>query len=813
MNIDQYKPLIEQLKPLVNEPDFDTLLRKITESETAPVRFQIKMELNRLSTACSRVIDMRPRFGGECELFVADGVSHYLDANIRMAMENALRSYAGRYTIGVYEEVSELIQKAIDVQREEQANSSGSKPDPQPELAASMYSVDTLNFGERIVRVNERMHYATEIKLLLNSNQTITGRSSDLSLSGMKAKFPSKLHFQPDSDLIITLSGLAKSIGRDEAQLTLKFRFIAVEKSNDQYQWLALKRLDAVPGADQLIEDFINQNKRRYRVDIAATAASVHNKGYEDAYMRNSQVLPIFIAQQGSALYATEILRNEHNAETIQYWRDDNEQLQLAALFTPARLTELAKRSRTGKPLVVYSFSHMHNQARKFYVASDDELAAKGLSQTFFAVGANRDSWRVHLLYLRSLDKKDAFRPQALPEDIKRDLNLDESLPEAMAQLIAPLRAVVFMHDISSEAGVECYRKARRNQDANKLHCFQLAPSTTITPEETFEFIKQRQEPRFIHRSALTATHKATKISGITRDIAVKGLRIQLKQALDCEIDDILFLNMSELNKLLPWAKLAEVPYRIVGIGSGGSLLSLALVQHQADESVTLFFKQLVQQNRKKLKQVEEAPKLPLKAETLRNLTVNRIPGIALFLARKNSRWMTTHVGVGNLPPRLFAILQELNSLTVRGGALQTNLTPLCRGERFNQLVMRPLRALRPESNGFYIECLIKIERNTAGQLDAVDCLYLPQGTSLEQQQAFVQTAQTAESVMALRISMSRNQYPNIHSLNEELHYIREYAAHKANELEHDLATNFGVGEILDITQEYLPRLALLDLE
>lgn len=56
---------------------------------------------------------------------------------------------------------------------------------------------------------------------------------------------------------------------------------------------------------------------------------------------------------------------------------------------------------------------------------------------------------------------------------------------------------------------------------------------------------------------------------------------------------------------------------------------------------------------------------------------------------------------------------------------------------------------------------------------------------------------------------MGRNQYPNIHSLNEELHYIREHAAHKAKELEQDLANNFGVGEILDITSEYLNRLAL----
>ena len=809
MDIAEHKTLIEQLKPLVNEPDFDLLFRKITENEAAPIRFQIKMELNRLATACTRVIDMRPRFGEECERFEINGVAHYLDANSRMAMDNAIRVYGGRYTIGAYEEVTESIQKSIDAHREEQAKTGGGKPDPHPKLAVSMYNVDMLNFGQRIVRVNERMHYATEIKLLLNQERIIAGVSSDLSLNGMKAKFPSKLHLQPDAILTIMLSGLAKKTGKKESELTLKYRFIGVDKTSHQYQWVALQRVEPDPQVDALIDDFICQNKRRYRVDIGATATSVHNKAYEDAYMRNSQVLPIFIAQQDGSLHATEILRNEQNADTIQYWRDDNEQLQLAGLFTSTRLTELAKRSRAGKPLVLYSFKHTHQQTRQFYTATDDELNTKGLANTFFRVGANRDSWRVHLLHLRTINKNEAVRPQALPEDIKQKLDLDETLPKEMEGLIAPLRAVVFMHDITSEVGTACYRSVVQADDANTLRCFHMESATQVVPEETFEFIKQRKEPRYIHRSQLTATYKAQSVKGITRDISVSGLRIQLDKPLHCDIGSTLFLNMSELNKLLPWANLAEIPYQVASIGNEGTRIGLSLITHQADETVTLFFKQLIQQNRSKLKVVEEALRLPLKAETLRNLIVNRIPSIALFIARKKTRWMVTHCGAGVTPPALLATLEHLSTLTLRGKPSQVNLTPLCRGERFNQLVMRPLRALRPESNGFYIECLLKTERNAEDELEAVDCLYLPSGTTIDQQIAFTHEAQQNGDFMALRICMGRNQYPTIHSLNEELHYVREYAAHKAKELEQDLATNFGVGEILDITQEYLLRLSL----
>jgi len=811
MDISHYKPLIEQLKPLVNEPDFDALFRKITENEASSVRFQLKMELNRLASPCKRVIDMRIRFGEECERYEVEGVVHYLDANTRMEMDNALRIYGGRYTMGAYEDVTAAIQKATDALREEQTGTSGNKPDPHPELAVSMFNVDTLNFGERIVRVNERMHYATEVKLQLAQDKVVAGISSDLSLNGMKAKFPSKLHLNADSDLTISLSGLAKTIGANETDFTLKFRFLGIEKTSEQYQWLALQRLEADPQVDSAIDAFIRQNKRRYRVDIAATAASVHNKGYEDAYMRNSQVLPIFIAQKQGTLHATEVLRNEHNADTIQYWRDENERLQLDSLFTPARLTELAKRSKQGLPLVLYSFTHMHQQSRQFYAASDNELQASGLKHIFFKVGTSRSSWRVHLLHLRTIDKQDALRPQALPEDVKRELDLVEELPAEMTALITPLRAVVFMHDISSANGLSCYKQAQPTDDANKLQRFRIKNSAVEVPEETFEFTKQRKVPRYIHRSRIQISFKEQQLAGTTRDISVTGLRIQLKQPLECQLGDTLFVNMAELNKLLPWAKLDAIPYHIVSIANEGTLLSLSLIEHQANETVRLFFKQLIQQNTNKLRRVEETLKLPLKAETLRNMTVNRIPGLAMFVAKVNSRWMVTHLGASSTPPAIYAAMQALSQLTLRGKPEQANLTPLCRGDRFNQLILRPLRALRPEVNGFHVECLVKIEYSELGELEAVDCLYLPTSTTLDQQLAFIRSVQQSGKFIALRISMSRNQYPNIHSLNEELHYIRDYAAHKANELEQDLANNFGVGEILDITQEYLIRLSLID--
>ena len=41
-----FEQLIEQLKPVVNEPDFDKIFRALTEGEDGPTRFQLKMEFD-----------------------------------------------------------------------------------------------------------------------------------------------------------------------------------------------------------------------------------------------------------------------------------------------------------------------------------------------------------------------------------------------------------------------------------------------------------------------------------------------------------------------------------------------------------------------------------------------------------------------------------------------------------------------------------------------------------------------------------------------------------------------------------------------
>lgn len=61
MSLDNHSALIEQLKPLLMEPDFQDIFDQLTADESNSTRFLLKMELNRISSQCTRIIDLRDK--------------------------------------------------------------------------------------------------------------------------------------------------------------------------------------------------------------------------------------------------------------------------------------------------------------------------------------------------------------------------------------------------------------------------------------------------------------------------------------------------------------------------------------------------------------------------------------------------------------------------------------------------------------------------------------------------------------------------------------------------------------------------------
>ena len=116
-----FDQLIDQLKPLVYDTDFDTLFQSLTENEDGPTRFKLKMELRRLAAPCHRTVDLRNQVDGECHPYEYNGRRHQLDDVAIEIFERGLETYKGVFTQDTFEQILDADNHLRQAREEERA--------------------------------------------------------------------------------------------------------------------------------------------------------------------------------------------------------------------------------------------------------------------------------------------------------------------------------------------------------------------------------------------------------------------------------------------------------------------------------------------------------------------------------------------------------------------------------------------------------------------------------------------------------------------------------------------------------------------
>jgi len=101
----KYQSIIEQLRGDVGSANFEAKFASLTQKLTKKDQFLLKMEVKRLASPCTRLVDLRGLVNGECRLYEHQERSHYLDETAIKIFEENVAYYDG-YTFGVYDAVT-----------------------------------------------------------------------------------------------------------------------------------------------------------------------------------------------------------------------------------------------------------------------------------------------------------------------------------------------------------------------------------------------------------------------------------------------------------------------------------------------------------------------------------------------------------------------------------------------------------------------------------------------------------------------------------------------------------------------------------
>ncbi|ARD23413.1 PilZ domain-containing protein [Shewanella japonica] len=798
MSIEDHSQLIEQLKPLLMEPDFKEVFEKLTIDESNSTRFLVKMELNRLSASCTRIIDLRDKSELQCEEVTVAKQRHFLDEPAKLSLVQALGLYRNKYTVGVYEHV--LSQHKL---RKESLR----KTEQEPTEELSELVVPGVVLGSYFSRSEERMNYSIRISASQDGGGEVLGASLDLSVGGARVRLPAKHRFDQDKPLRVKLLELNEEFFFEDLQHGVDYQIVDIQNKDDS-AIMRLKRLGDSKELDKLLSQLIRGYKFRYKVDVNDVIVNATGLGFERHYLPMLSHMPLYLSVENGKPFISHQLLSRGNQPILQYFIDENEVNQLPNFLTNNRLVNLIKSPDKADHSLFFCFTHSNKGITQYFSATLHELKKHQAMQLFFGFGASKSSWRIFKVCQQKVDHKLNYKTSTLPGDEQQYSALTE-------QQLARFAYTLQLIDLTNEDIRPNYRAwFNEGDNVNQLKIFNQKKLTKNTIKRlSMPFSERRREARFAFKTIIEIEHNGKKSRGISHDISSRGIQFTLEDDTQFSSATDVILSFPKLQEIAGKMQLSQLPYRLIRARTQGNkkqqtLHLSALIGHEPHQGVE-FLNKLINHNRDKFEQLsEDEGELKELADGMKNLLLRQLVSVPYFVEKTKKSAQLACIGIGTKT-------DDISHLFAAGSTtpLSFNLTPLFNETEFKQLIIDPVRSMKPIDGMQYFEVFLQISRQGRGAIN-IQSQLVSDFSHRSAQIKFISHAQAVGKFMALRIYLGATEKPDMSYIRREMEYITIHASHRAKALEERLWRIIGSGELLDITSEVevrFPELHLLE--
>jgi hypothetical protein len=786
MSVEQHNALIEQLKPLLMEENFQELFENLTSEESNSTRFLLKMELNRLSSLCTRVIDLRDKSELPCETFKSGRQNHFLDAPAKSSFIEALALYQGQYTLGVYEQVM-----AAHKLRRQKARHS----DADSDMTLTPFIAEGAILGSYFNRSEERMNYSIHISVLQPGANEVAGITVDLSVGGARIRLPAAHGLNTEQPLRVKLLDLSKEYYFEDLQQGVDYQVVDVE-SNHEYSWMRLKRIGGSDALSDMLGDLIQAYKFRYKVDINDILVAATGLGFERHYLPHLPHLPLYVTQLEEQYSVTHQLLSRDNQKLHHFFSDEKEICQLPAMLTPQRLQALLGEPNNIEHSLFFCFTFQTQGNIFFYSATLSELLATDLLGLFISFGSSKSNWSIFKLASHEIDHQTSYKSSILPGDS----SYYSALTEAQLKRFTHVLQLI---DLTNNEMLALYRQwDPKGHQANELKPFgQTKLTTNQIKLLSLQFTERRNEARFAFKTSVTVTQDKAIHQGFTLDISGKGLQVTLDEAATFDPTAPLYVSFPKLQSLAGKTKLSQLPYRLIRTRKSGSTIHLAaMVGHTAHVGVA-FLNRLIEANRDKLQKLTEANSDAKElSDGLKNLLMRALASVPYFIEKTSKSAKLSVLGVSKHSNEITDLFAATTQQT-----LQYDLSTLLDNGHLKHDFIDPIRQMKPQDGMAFFEVYVQVSRQSQGRIK-IKCIAPEEIGDQPAQTHFIRQSQHLGKFMALRIYRGAAGKPDINYIKRELEYIGVHAQHKAKQLEQRMWHIIGVGELLEITPEVMLR-------
>lgn len=813
--LEQYSDVVEKLKPFVNKPNFTQMVNKFGAGVPKQKIFLIKMELKRLAQPTHRPVDLRGKVDGECKPFEYQGVTHHLDEAAKQEFVQQTMAY-GAYTVGVWEAVNNSENTyRVKYQKEKEAllqsKEAEKKPvDSEVKQKKPEHLIQATLFSRVVSRKEERMNYAITIDVVAEDGRKIKGTTIDISVSGMRAKFEADEKFVKGGKYGIFLRGLEQEYALDRKK-PVPYECMRIEVEGYEQRINFKRDIDnSSQEVHAFLQRFIHGYKRRYKINLENTEEAVLGKIYEQYYTPNIESTPVFLGVSKGKLMPKFLLTNNTNKEFVNYWSDETDNVRIEHLLSAPRIKRAMQKETS--EFYVFCFKQVKNDKTFFCSATLDELNKfPSLKNSYLAMGAKRQSWKVYKVQLSDINGEQAHIPLTIPESVSekvKKMNMPPT-PRVMAAL-RTLKFIALITDITSEGGTQLYQnfpieKSDVAKISKLIHPRSHLPSAlTVHP---YKYVDKRMEARFFLTEKARIEWNDGYYDGHTVDISYSGMMIRLDEEIEARKGALIKVTLPTLQKMTSQYTLERINYQLVALTEHGTQLHLKALESKDKVNKPhhgkLFFTDLVRQNREKLEEkiTEDTSNY---STALRNIFSANIFNMALFWAKDGIHLKHDTMVCGDVPNTLWPLFTH--------GELERNefnLLPLFgQGNIRANWLTRAMRELKSDTRMMTHELFIAFDPEKGGA-DAFDVEPDVNLKSAKSRIDFIKNAQQKAQFFAVKLFFIKVGKPDPESLSAELNYIKVYAPHKAQSIQNHIWEIMSFIDIVDITDEVLLRYGL----
>ncbi|QTH63841.1 PilZ domain-containing protein [Psychrosphaera ytuae] len=819
--LQEFNDLIEDLKSVINQPNFDKVFKSKAADVPKAKQFLIKMELKRLAQPSGRLLDLRGHVKGDPVEYEYQDKTHYLDEIGRQIFEDQTKKF-GQYTVGVYEAVmnaennNRVIHKKEQQQRLKEKNQPD-KPDAiknkTSESASKSLSGRTIEFTHYGIRTEERMNFSIAVEIQFGLGNVLKAVSSDLSVGGIKVKIPNSKPASVGQKIAIYLTGLEQ-----EFELGLKdgiqYEIVGIDEVSDTHKYIRAKRTfkEDIATFDEFLGNFINGNKRRYKVNFDNTLEAVTVKGFEQYYLPRVTSLPVFLRHANERFLPTLALATENNRSVLGHFSDENKNLVFQQILSQKRIARLARQDSPIKQTLLYSFTHAKGGKLYFYSATSEELNAHPkLRSLFIGFGSRKDSWNVFKLQLAEANADDAHLPLSIPDTASKEIQKLNRPPSPKVQgLLKGLSYVVVFTPLKNEQSTQNYQ-ATYQYDRTQLSLLKPFSHPKLKQYinievETIDYVNLRSEERYLYKTSVVVDlpDDSGQISGSSRDISTYGLQVVTDTEAPFKKGDIIVLGLPDFQKVTQKFKLDKLAYEVMAISRDKTIMNLKVYDPRGGHQGRRFFYKLIRQNINKLTPTKIESKYPGLSKALRNIFAKHSKNMAMYINKDHGKFSVNIVGKGPQPNLLHHLMRQFPP--EKG---KVNLYPLVKDNAVNNTYAPIINEIERTHRPREIDLFVRYRPNQDSVERSFVCYFGDQFLAHDMLHSFVDASSKKDVFLAFRLFLSKTGRPDMNFVSNEIKYIHHYAMHKAKELEGELWSIIGVVDIVDISEEVMLQIGL----